>query len=234
MTASEGAFSPERSDRFAARLAGVVFIAATTASIAGSVLLPDASDVDYAALLAAQAPNVAGSALLTLVAAFSSAGIAVVLYPVLRRYGPTLATASVVFRAIEAAMYILGVVILLSILSLGLDSTGDDAARLLATETLRSLRSHASLAGVFAFCLGALAYYALFLIVPLAPRWLSGAGIVAIALMLVACVLALVADREITSYVALALPIAVQEMVLAVWLIVKGFELPAPRQDASA
>jgi hypothetical protein len=66
-------------------------------------------------------------------------------------------------------------------------------------------------------------YYYLFFQSRLIPRWLSGFGIVAIILMMVACVLALFSGNRITSYIPLAAPIFVQEIVLGVWLIVKGF-----------
>jgi hypothetical protein len=66
-------------------------------------------------------------------------------------------------------------------------------------------------------------YYYLFFQSRLIPRWLSGFGIVAIILMMAACVLALFSGNRITSYILLAFPILLQEMVLAVWLIVKGF-----------
>jgi undecaprenyl pyrophosphate phosphatase UppP len=66
-------------------------------------------------------------------------------------------------------------------------------------------------------------YYTLLFQSRLIPRWLSGFGIVAIILMLTACVLALFSGNRITSYIPLAAPIAVQEIVLGVWLIVKGF-----------
>ena len=86
-----------------------------------------------------------------------------------------------------------------------------------------SVHNRAALLGVFAFCVGAFMYYTLFFRSRLIPRWLSGFGIVAIIAMLVACVLSLFSGNRITSYIPLAAPIALQEMVLAVWLIVKGF-----------
>ena len=60
----------------------------------------------------------------------------------------------------------------------------------------------------------------------LIPRWLSGFGLIAIGLMFVACILALLNDKLVSGYIPLAFPIFLQEMVLAVWLIVKGFNLP--------
>jgi hypothetical protein len=61
----------------------------------------------------------------------------------------------------------------------------------------------------------------------------SGWGIAAIVQMLTACVLPLFIYNPVTGYVLLAFPLAVQEMVLAVWLIVKGFSSPAVAAIAS-
>ena len=92
-----------------------------------------------------------------------------------------------------------------------------------------STRDHASVLGVFAFCLGAFIYYYLFWRSRLIPRWLSGCGMAAIVLMTAAAVSALFSDEPVTGYVLLAIPIGLQEMVLAVWLIVRGFNLhPSP------
>ena len=67
----------------------------------------------------------------------------------------------------------------------------------------------------------------------LIPRWLSGFGIVAITSLTIACVLSLFSGNLITSYIPLASPIFVQEMVLAVWLIVKGFNPSAVASGAA-
>ena len=85
------------------------------------------------------------------------------------------------------------------------------------------MREDAILAGVFAFILGALMYYYVLYRSRLVPRWLSGWGIAAGFPMLIACLLAAFSHTPVTSYTILILPIAVQEMVLAAWLIFRGF-----------
>jgi hypothetical protein len=177
-------------------------------------------------------PNlVTGGALLYLIAAFTSVGIAISLYPVLKKWNEGLALGSVVFRAMEAVMYIAAVVSLLSLLTVSkqiANSGAADRASLQAVgNALLSLNEHATLAAVFAFSLGALMYYYLFFQSRLIPRWLSGWGIAASILMGAGCVLSLFSDNPVTGYALLIIPIAVQEMVLAVWLIVKGFSSAA-------
>ena len=155
------------------------------------------------------------------------AGIAVVMYPVLKKWNTGLALGSVVFRTIETAFYMVGLVSLMSLVTLGQQFTTAGAADRTSHQAignlLVSVRDHAALLAVFAFCLGAFMYYYLLFQSRLIPRWLSGFGIVAIILMMVACVLALFSGNRITSYILLAFPTFLQEMVLAVWLIVKGF-----------
>jgi len=78
--------------------------------------------------------------------------------------------------------------------------------------------------GVFAFSLGALMYYYIFYQSRLFPRWLSVWGLVGVTLGLVNGLYDMFgrAPNETVSML-LDLPLFVQEMVLAVWLIVKGF-----------
>ena len=215
--------------RRTAIVTGLLLIVATIAALVAAVFAPVMTGADLVARVSERHGEIAAGALLYLVAAFASVGIAIALYPVLSRWSPGLAVGSVVFRTLEAAMYIAATVSLLSVASLGPQSS------LAVADALVSLRDHATLAGVFAFSLGALLYYAAFFRARLIPRWLSGWGVAGVALMAAACVLALFGDQPVTGYAPLILPIAVQEMVLAVWLLARGFDrssawLAAPRR----
>ena len=222
-------------DHSTARLTGLLFIVATVAALVAAALVPGLGGADYLATISADADQVAVSAILYLIAAFASAGIAVSLYPVLKATNAAMALGSVVFRTLEAGMYAIAVLGLLSLVSLGTKVTsggaGDLGALQAIGDSMVSLRDDSSLAGVLAFSLGAFLYYYLFFQSRLVPRWLSGWGIVAVVLMASACVLALFGHNPVTGYAPLILPIAVQEMVLAAWLIVRGFSSSAVRSS---
>jgi hypothetical protein len=213
--------------RKTAVITGVVFIIATATPLLAAALTPVLTGTDYLTRFAAHTNQVAAGALLYLIGYFACPAIAVAMYPVMKKWNAGLALGSVVFRAIEAVFYMVGLVCLLSLLTLGqqlISALAADRASLQAIgDSLVSIHDHAGLLGVFAFCLGAFMYYLLFFQSRLIPRWLSGFGIVAIILMMAACMLSLFSGNRITSYIPLAFPIFLQEMVLAVWLIVKGF-----------
>lgn len=218
----------------AARLTGVLFIVATAADLMGAIVRPDLTSTDLLATVAVQGDRVAAGALLLLIAAFACAGIAISMYPILRQGHTGLALGSVVFRTMEAVMYLIAVVGLLSVLTLSQQPVTADTGRVSLSalgSLLLSLREHASLVGVFAFCLGALLYYMALYRSRLIPRWLSVWGILAIVFMTMAAVLALFSDDAVTDYAPLAVPIFLQEMVLAVWLIARGFSPAAARVE---
>ena len=237
-------------DRRAALTAGVLFIVATAATLLSAAAEhPVLTGTDYLTRIAGNTSRVSAGALLELVAAGASAGIAISLYPVLRKRSQGLALGAVVFRALEAVMYTVGAVITLSLLNLARQYTQATALshggiRAIG-DALTGVRQDAILAGVFAFVLGALMYYYILYRSRLVPRWLSGWGIAAGFPMLIACLSALFSHTPVTSFTILILPIAVQEMVLAAWLIFKGFSpsagqagpvtgsAPAPNPDAT-
>ena len=208
-------------------ITGVILILATLMGFLATPLLPVLTGTGYLTRVSAHPNQVAAGVLLSIIGYLACAGIAVVMYPVLRKWDAGLALGSVIFRTIETAFYMVGLVSLMSLFTLGQQFTtaavADHASLQAIGNLLVIIRDNAALVAVFAFCLGAFMYYYLFFLSRLIPRWLSGFGIVAIILMMTACVLALFSGNRITSYIPLAAPIIVQEMVLAVWLIVKGF-----------
>ncbi len=72
------------------------------------------------------------------------------------------------------------------------------------------------------FGLGAILWYSLFLRSGYIPQVLSLWGLAAVGLLLIAVLLVLY-NRDLTRVMILALPYAPYELVLGVWLIVKGF-----------
>jgi hypothetical protein len=220
------------SHRRSALTAGVLFITATVATLLGTAIeQPVLSGADYLSRVSGNSNLVAAGGLLELIAAGTSVGIAISLYPVLQKWSAGPALGSVVFRAIEAVMYTVGAVGLLSLFTVSQLFTNAALSERVPLQaigdSLLGVRQEAVLAGVFAFCLGALMYYVVFYQSRLIPRWLAGWGIVGALMLLVACLLALFSRNAVTTYTVLIVPIAVQEMVLAVWLIARGFRSSA-------
>jgi hypothetical protein len=220
-------------NRKAAIIAGVLFIAATAASLLGTSFTQSILDApDYLVKISANQSQVTLGVLFQFIAAVTSAGIAISLYPTLRRHNEGLALGSVGFRIMEGVFYIVAALGLLSLLSLSQEyvKAGAPAAsdfQILGTLILAGRNWANFVFGVISFCLGALMYYYVFFQSKLIPRWLSGWGLIAIALLLAMALFVMFGAQPSGTTLLLAVPIAVQEMVLAVWLIVKGFN-PSP------
>jgi len=150
--------------------------------------------------------------------------VPVMLFPIFKKHNEALALGSVVFRgALEAAIYIAQAITLLLILAIGQETVkagATDASHLQAFGTLLLQADHwlANMLSIV-FSLGALMIYYIFYQSKLIPRWLSGWGLIG-AVLYLAVPLASMFGFELGI---LMLPLALQEMVLAVWLIVKGF-----------
>ncbi len=221
--------------RSAARIAGVLFLFATAASLVDRGLLaPVLGSADYLTATAANGGRVVAGAFFQILAGLSCAGIAVALYPVIRRHAAGLAIGSVTFRLLEGTFYLIGALGALLILALAQQTTagidGGSAADL-SGQVLLTLRDRASEIGILAFYLGGTLYYLAFLRARLLPRWLSGWGLVGTGLGFIGAVLVFFGALGFMSplQVALNLPIGLNEIVLAIWLIAVGFaERPVP------
>ncbi|HTW07394.1 MAG TPA: DUF4386 domain-containing protein [Acidimicrobiales bacterium] len=226
-----------RGDTLTARAAGSLFIIATVASLVTTGLLnPIFNGSGYLLKVAAHPEQIAAGAFFQVVAAFASSGIALALYPVVRRHGEALAIGSVGFRLLEGGLYLVAAVGALLLLRLGQSTTpGSVVPSYVGTSgaLLRSLWDDANLVGALAFYLGASMYYYVFFRSRLVPRWLSGWGLAGTTLGALAGLLVLfrVTGYMSTAQVILNLPIGVNEMALAIWLLVRGFD---PSMAASA
>ncbi|HET9521244.1 MAG TPA: DUF4386 domain-containing protein [Candidatus Limnocylindrales bacterium] len=214
--------------RKAAVAAGVLFIVATVADVISraALLAPVLGLADPLAAVVVNEATVMLGAMLLFVGAAAAGGIAIAMFPVLRGHGEALAIGSVGFRLIEATFYLGIVVCLLILVAMGEEAvTSGSAAFAVPVTLVLAAREALGQVGVLAFALGATMYYWLFYRSRLVPRWLSAWGLVAIASLVVSVVLVFFGVVEPMSppQVLLALPIGVQEMVLAGWLIAKGF-----------
>jgi hypothetical protein len=220
----------DTSYRKTATIAGVLLIIATFASILSNAFLQSVDASDYLVAVSANQGMVSAGALLMIIAAITSAGIAISLYPLLKKYNKTLALGAVCFRLIEAMFYLVGVLGLLLLVTLSREfvqaGTPDPSSfQILGTMLLAGRDWAGFVLAPTAFGLGALMYYTVFYQSELIPRWLSGWGLVAGTLMITASMLVMfhLIGLMSTSFIVLVLPIALQEMVLAIWLMVKGF-----------
>ncbi|MFX0125117.1 MAG: DUF4386 domain-containing protein [Candidatus Hodarchaeota archaeon] len=213
-----------------ARITGVLFITATGAAIvSGFFLLPILQTSDYLTEISANETQVALGALLYFIMAAAGAGIAIPMYPILKQHNKGMALGAVGFRMIEGAIFMVGVMCVLALIPLSqefvdagapADSYFQNIGELLLTGYTID---QAVIPGVFAFSLGALMYYYIFYQSKLIPRWLSVWGLIGITLGIMNGLFDIFGGVNEMISILLDLPIFVNEMVLAVWLIVKGF-----------
>jgi hypothetical protein len=210
--------------------AGVLFILADVASLSSSQFLAPIKTLNFTEFSANPNQALIG-ALLVFIAAILCVSIAISLYPVLRKFNQSLAIGAVSFRLLEAVFYSVGVVTMIFLLTLSQEfvQAGAPSSSYFRTLGAVFLSGHdwvAFGAGPIAFSLGALMYYIIFYQTKLVPRWLSIWGLVGVTLCATSAMLVMfnIIGTFSTVQIVLNFPfIFAQELVLAVWLIVKGF-----------
>ncbi len=149
-----------KSNKMTARIAGGLFFTATVASIVSLAFLnPLLTTPENLSKFSANENQVILGALFLLIGAFASAGIAIALYPVLRKYHEGLALGLVGFRIIEGVLYSVGVICILLLLTLSQEFVKAGAPDLSSFQTsgvlLRAGYDVANLTGILAFYIGA-------------------------------------------------------------------------------
>jgi amino acid permease len=214
-------------NRKTAVIVGVLFIIGTVAGILSAVFTGSTfSDPDYLIKVSENQTQIIIGALCVLIMGFALAMVPVMLFPIFKKHNEALALGAVLFRgALEAFTYIAMVIswLLLIVLSQEYVKAGNPEISFFQTLGTLLLESGDWINQILAivFSLGALMIYYLFYQSKLIPRWLSIWGLVGGVLYLFVPLVGIFGPNvEI-----LMVPLALQEMVLAVWLIVKGFNL---------
>jgi hypothetical protein len=232
--------TPVDTHREAAISVGVMFIIATVSAILGLLFYQAIlTGPDYLINGAAHTNQVILGALMELVLVCTAIGTAIGLFPILRPYGERIALGHLFFRFLEAIAITIGIVALLSLLTLSKNFVAAAAPEasayhvagtlFLAVYKWTSMLGPLLFLGVNTLMYSYLLYKSKLVPRPLAVLGLSGATLVFCFALVVLFGIA----PQLSVWAILALPIAAYEMILAGWLIVKGFN-PAAIASESA
>jgi Domain of unknown function (DUF4386) len=216
-------------DRRTALVAGLFYLL-TFVSIPSLALYGAIHDPSYV-LGPGTDSDVRWAAVLEVVVALAGIGTAVTLFRVVKRQNESMALGFVATRVLEAGLILVGVASVLSVVTLRQNPAGADPASLVAAgKSLMASYDNAFLLGqslmppLNALLLGTLLYRS-----RLVPRALPLLGLIGAPLQ-IASVLAVmfgVYDRISAIALVAAIPIALWEFSLGVWLVVRGFRTSA-------
>ena len=181
------------SQRKNARFAGILLLMGWS----GALIFPFISVLDGADFplnIAASGNMLVWGALIQMFMAFSCSGIAVFLYPRLKKENPALALWAVLLRAVEAVFVLAAAAMLLLLAQLGPQFAQAGPEGLAALKSLGALLRSAyhllgDAPGTLAFCLGAFIYNYLFFRARLIPRWISAWGFIGASVSIVSGIL---------------------------------------------
>jgi hypothetical protein len=211
-------------------IAGVLTLVGMLAGALSIVPLLD--EPDYLALVSAHQNEIlfgAGAQLLMIPAYLGSA---LYLYPTLKRGDEALSLGFVSCRLIAVTFHFVGVILLPLFLILGEASVHSAGAAPSNIEVLgellrsgRDLVNHVAL--IIAVVIGDLLLFRILYRWKLVPRWLSIWGFLGAGPALAASLMVLfgLADIVTPLYLTLNAPLAAQTLILALWLIGRGFNV---------
>jgi hypothetical protein len=211
-----------------------LFLIASLAPILSIPFSGDTQAPDYLSYVSANTAAVTTGALFEVIMALAIPAIAITMYPVLKHQNSTLALGYVGARIIEGVLLLAATIGLLLLISIGSDPVEPGASYSHQMSTLvlwaRDWSGHVLSAIVFG--LGGIVFYYLLYQSRRVPRWLSIWGLIGAPLAIIEGVVIMfgIAGPFSPAAVALNVPIGVNELVLAVWLIVNGFNSSAINQ----
>ena len=225
---------PLGTNRKTAVIVGILFIIGTVSGIvAGVITAPIRAGSTYPLNISANETQWITGTLLVLLMGLSLAMTPVLLYPIFRKHNEVLAFGAVLFRGVlEQVCEVLLVISMFLLLTVSEIYGKAGAADPSNFQTLGSMLIAAgdwiqNINGIV-FAVGTLMVFALFYHTRLIPRWLSGWGLIGAVLYPIAYIVSMFSPLHLQPEIGvgiglLLVPTAIQEMVFAVWLIVKGF-----------
>ncbi len=181
-------------------------------------------------LVAADSSRLLSGSFLILMMGISLVAMTAFLYPILRKDSKELAMGMLLFRgALEGTWYILTTLTMLALIVLSKEYIAA-GANSLALQSIGNAIYHfndlLASVGTIMFLIGASCLYVSFYRTKLIPRWLSVWGLIGVLPYLAFALLHFFGmDNGIGFYLQIIL--ALQEMVMAFWLIIKGFNQTA-------
>jgi uncharacterized protein DUF4386 len=216
-----------------ARIAGFTYLFYIAVAFPAMVLFARAtSGSGIAAKLASiaqHATDVRVTIILSLLSGFSAIVLAVTLHAITRDQDPDLALLGLTCRVAEGITGVATLPMTLGLLWLA-TATGPDAPDAAAAKTLAAfvLKDNPLVAATL-FAAGSTAFSWLLLRGRMIPAWLAWLGVIGSALLVVGLPLQLAQFLTGPVTQLMWLPVAVFEIVVAFWLIIKGAAMPSPR-----
>ena len=221
-------------NRNIATIVGGLFLTAAIASIAGMLLYsPILNDPGYI-VSSSNHLRISFGALLEIISAFAIIGTSLMLYPLLKEYNERLALGAVCFRVAEAVVIIVGILCLLTIVTLnvqdGNEPNPDSSTYVTIGKMLVAFHNWTFLYGPNVL-LGPSTLMTAYVLYKanLVPRFVSIPGLIGGPMIFSCGVLVTLGlfDQISVWGALLAIPVFVYEMGLALWLIRKGFNQKA-------
>lgn len=236
MNTTEG--SPLGGNRRIAIAVGILFIIGTVSGILSGVMTaPIRGGAIYPLNIDAGETEWIIGTLLVLLMGLSLAMVPVLLYPIFRTYNEILAFGSVLFRGVLESIceivLVISMFLLLTVSEIYGRAGATDVQAL--GSTLIAAGEWIQMIGGIVFSVGTLMIFALFYQTRLIPRWLSGWGLIGAVLYVIAKLAGMFGPLHLTPEIGvgigqLLVPTAIQEMVFAIWMIVKGFNQGAVKK----
>lgn len=229
------------SNKNTARFIGALFLVVNVTFILGAAAFiePILGAPDYLTLVAANRAQVGIGVLLELINGIAYVGIAMLMYPILKRRFESLALGYVGFRLVEFVMQIASDVSPLMLVTVGQDFVEAGAPAASSYQALGALllteRQSAFLIISLTFGVGALFFYVMLYQLRLIPRFISVWGLIGAIFVLISFVGDVFGfSFDPTVSTILGLPMLLNELFLGVWLIVRGFSSSAVVPEFSA